>query len=113
MAEEGSYSPDSARLAYVPFWNRRAVPNAYIAWKRYRGGLAPVIWIARLSDSTIERVPHTDSNDFNPTWVGDKIYFLSDRNGPVPLFARRISRWNWIPRRCVRVTTRNSRRPWK
>ncbi len=87
MAEQGSYSPDGARLAYVPFWNRRTVPNAYIAWKRYRGGLAPVIWIAQLSDSTIERVPHTDSSDFNPMWVGDKIYFLSDRNGPVTLFA--------------------------
>ncbi|HEY7390565.1 MAG TPA: PDZ domain-containing protein, partial [Bryobacteraceae bacterium] len=27
-----------------------------------------------------------DSNDINPMWIGDKIYFLSDRNGPMTLF---------------------------
>jgi len=87
MGEQASYSPDGSRLAYVPFWNRRTIPNAYISWKRYRGGLAPQIWIARLSDSSVEVVPRTDSNDFNPIWVNDKVYFLSDRSGPVSLFA--------------------------
>ncbi len=87
MGEQASYSPDGSRLAYIPFWNRRPVPNAYISWKRYRGGLAPQIWIARLSDSSIEVVPRTDSNDFNPIWVDNKVYFLSDRNGTVTLFA--------------------------
>jgi tricorn protease len=87
MGEEGSFSPDGARLAYVPFWNRRAAPYAYISWKRYRGGLAPPIWIARLSDSSIEKLPREKSNDFNPMWIGNRVYFLSDRNGPVTLFS--------------------------
>jgi tricorn protease len=87
MAEQGSYSPDGDRIAYVPFWNRRAVPDSYIAWKRYRGGKASPIWIARLSDSHVEKVPRDDSNDFNPLWVGDTVYFLSDREGTVGLFA--------------------------
>jgi tricorn protease len=87
MAEQGSFSPDGSRLAYVPFWNRRGVPNTYISWKHYRGGKASPIWIARLDDSSIEKVPRKDSNDFNPMWVGDKVYFLSDRDGPVTLFA--------------------------
>jgi tricorn protease len=87
MGEEGSFSPDGKRLAYVPFWNRRPVPYAYISWKRYRGGLAPPIWIANLADSSIEKLPREKSNDFNPMWVGNRIYFLSDRNGPVSLFA--------------------------
>src|SRR4051794_12970199 len=50
MGEQGAFAPDGARLAYVPFWNRRAVPNAYIAWKHYRGGKASPIWIATLAD---------------------------------------------------------------
>ena len=81
MASEASYSPDGSRLAYVPTqqWQR--------AWKRYRGGQTKPIWIANFSDSTIERIPRDNSNDFNPMWVGDKIYFLSDRNGPVTLFS--------------------------
>jgi tricorn protease len=87
MGEEGSFSPDGTRIAYVPFWNRRPVPYAYISWKRYRGGLAPPIWIANLADSSIEKLPRDRSNDFNPMWVGNRIYFLSDRNGPISLFA--------------------------
>jgi tricorn protease len=81
MATSGSYSPDGARLAYEP------VPRAFNAWKRYRGGRASYIWLANLSDSSVEKLPRTDSNDFNPMWIGNKIYFLSDRNGPTTLFA--------------------------
>jgi tricorn protease len=32
-------------------------------------------------------MPREASNDGNPMWVGSKIYFLSDRNGPFSLFA--------------------------
>jgi tricorn protease len=80
-AVEGAYSPDGTKLAYVPTdkWQK--------AWKRYRGGQTTPIWIATLSDSSIVKVPRNNSNDFNPMWVGDTIYFLSDRNGPVSLFA--------------------------
>lgn len=87
MGEQGSFAPDMQRIAYVPFWNRRAVPNAYISWKRYRGGRASPIWIANLADSNIDKLPRKDSNDFNPMWIGKRIYFLSDRNGPIALFS--------------------------
>jgi tricorn protease len=82
-AVEGSYSPDGKQLAYVPVttWSART------AWKRYRGGQAARVWIAALADSSIVKLPREDSNDFNPLWIGDRIYFLSDRNGPVSLFA--------------------------
>ncbi len=88
MGVEGSYSPDGTHLAYVPRWNRRlGAVDAYIAIKYYRGGLAAPIWIANLADSSITRVPRENSNDFDPMWIGDHIYFLSDRDGPVTLFA--------------------------
>ncbi len=76
-----SLSPDASRIAYVPHpqWQR--------AWKRYRGGQTTPIWIADLKDSHIEKVPRENSNDFNPMWVGGTVYFLSDRNGAVSLFA--------------------------
>ena len=87
MGVQGSYSADAAQIAYVPRWNRRlgAAPN-YIAIKHYRGGLTSPIWIANLSDSSIVKVPRDNSNDFNPMWIGEKIFFLSDRNGSVGLF---------------------------
>ncbi len=81
-ATEGSYSSDGSHLAYVPVnqWQR--------AWKRYRGGQTKPIWIVNLADSSLDaKIPRDNSNDFKPMWVGDTIYFLSDRNGPVTLFA--------------------------
>ena len=40
-----------------------------------------------LKDSSVVKIPRDNSNDDHPMWVGDTIYFLSDRNGPVSLFA--------------------------
>ncbi|MDP3071208.1 MAG: PDZ domain-containing protein [Opitutaceae bacterium] len=87
MGVQGAYSADATQLAYVPVWNFRNSAGDHIAIKNYRGGKFASIWIARLADSEITRVPRTDSNDFNPMWVGDKIYFLSDRAGAVTLFS--------------------------
>lgn len=81
LARGGSFSPDGARIAYQPLTQWQ--PD----WKRYRGGQTSSIWIARLSDSTIEKIPRENSNDLSPMWIDDKIYFLSDRDGPVGLFS--------------------------
>jgi len=81
MGFEAAFSPDGKRIAYVP------LSRAFTAWKRYRGGRATPVWIANLADSVIEKVPRENSNDFNPIWVEDKVYFLSDRDGAVSLFA--------------------------
>ncbi len=81
MGYEGSFSPDGKRIAYVP------LRRAFNVWKRYRGGTATPIWVGNLADSSIVKIPRTDSNDYEPMWVGDKVYFLSDREGPVTLFS--------------------------
>jgi tricorn protease len=78
---EGSYSPDGKYLAYRP------TPSPFGNWSHYRGGTSPRIWIANLADSSVVKLPHEDWNDFNPMWVGDTVYFLSDRNGANALFA--------------------------
>ena len=81
IAEDASLSPDGSQLAYVPH------PKWQQAWKRYHGGQTTPIWIADLKDSSIVKVPRENSNDHHPMWIGDTVYFLSDRNGPVSLFA--------------------------
>lgn len=81
MGEEGCFSPDGSHLAYVPIFQWE--PD----WKHYHGGQTTPIWIADLSDSSIQKIPRENSNDKDPMWVGKTIYFLSDRNGPVTLFA--------------------------
>ena len=81
LAWEGSYSPDGKFLAYRP------TPSPFGNWSHYRGGTSPRIWVANLADSSVVKLPHEDWNDFNPMWVGDTVYFLSDRNGANALFA--------------------------
>ncbi|HTS11192.1 MAG TPA: PDZ domain-containing protein [Candidatus Limnocylindrales bacterium] len=88
MGVEASYSADGSHLAYVPLWNRRlGAGDNYISIRHYRGGMTSPIWIADLSDSNIVKLPRDNSNDFNPMWVGDTIYFISDREGSFALFA--------------------------
>ncbi len=81
IAEDASFSPDGTHIAYVPH------PKWQAAWKRYHGGQTTPIWILDLKDSSVVKIPRENSNDDHPMWVGDTIYFLSDRNGPVSLFA--------------------------
>ncbi len=78
---QASMSADGQSIAYEP------TGKAFIMWKKYRGGQTARIWLAKLSDSSITKVPRTNSNDFSPMWAGDHVYFLSDRNGPVTLFS--------------------------
>jgi tricorn protease len=84
IGEEAQFSPDGTHLVYVPHLQWQA------AWKRYHGGQTTPIWIADLKDSTVVKLPRDNSNDHYPVWVGDTIYFLSDRNGPVSLFAYNV-----------------------
>ena len=75
----GVFSPDQTRLAYMPITPANAI------WKRYRGGQTTPIWIAKLADSSVEKIPNSNYNDSNPMWVGGKVIFLSDRSGPITL----------------------------
>jgi tricorn protease len=88
MAFTGAYSPDGKRMVYAPVDGGQfgRTPERFVAWKRYRGGEASYLWIVNLADLSTEKIPRTDSNDINPLWIGDSIYFLSDRNGPMTLF---------------------------
>ena len=88
MATFGSYSPDGKHMAYAPLDGGQFATgfNNFVAWKRYRGGEASYVWTVNFADLSTEKIPRKDSNDIYPMWIGDKIYFLSDRNGPMTLF---------------------------
>ena len=77
---QGSFSPDGSEIAYQPLTKWEP------AWKRYVGGQTTPIWIVNLKTLDLVKVPRENSNDSNPVWVGNAVYFLSDRNGPVSLF---------------------------
>ena len=74
-----SFSPDTKRVAYTPVGTR--------GWKGYRGGRASYIWLVDLATLDLVEVPHTKASDWDPMWIGGKVFFLSDRDGPVTLYA--------------------------
>ncbi len=78
---DATYSPDGARIAYVPF------PQWQPDWKKYRGGQTTPIWVADLSDSHMIKLPRDGENQRSPMWQGDAVYFVSDRDGPFSLWA--------------------------
>ncbi len=81
MANKGVYSPDGKRMAYV------CLAEAFAAWRHYRGGRTTAVWLLDMDDFDLEKVPRDNSNDTDPMWVGDTVYFLSDRNHTMNLFA--------------------------
>jgi len=72
--EFGAISPDAKTFAYTMTDTDRA------SWKRYRGGLAPDVWLFHLDTGAAENVTSDDACDSQPMWVGnERLYFLSDR----------------------------------
>lgn len=87
-AFSGAYSPDGNRIAYeeiatvmFPAWFEAS------EWRHYRGGRVHPISVMRLADYSVEKLPWTDSNDSYPMWIGNTVYFVSDRNFTANLFS--------------------------
>lgn len=92
-AERGSYAPDGARLAYT------AYGEAFWTWKRYRGGMTVPIWVIDLASYEHRQIPHENASDTFPRWLGETVYFLSDRAGTMNLF-----RWDPAEDRVAQIT---------
>ncbi len=80
---EASYSPDGKYIAYCPLRDMTG------QWKHYRGGTNGRIWIYDTKTHDVTEIPQPKErcNDLDPNWVGDKIYFRSDRAGEYNVFA--------------------------
>jgi tricorn protease len=78
---QGSFSPDGKRFAY-------RMPNAWDEeWRNYRGGQNRPVWIFDLASHEVVSPPWTDSKDEQPVWVGETVFFLSDRDWAMNVWA--------------------------
>ena len=82
-ASKGAFSPDGKYLAYTP------LGEAFRQWKNYRGGTASRIWVLKLDDLSHDEIPKPASgcNDTEPMWIGETVFFLSDRDGEFNLYS--------------------------
>ena len=76
-----SYSPDGKQLAY----NR--VMREFRTWKFYKGGMADDVWIYNPDKKTVENITENPAQDIFPMWIGDEVFFLSDRDRTMNIFA--------------------------
>ncbi|MEM8932416.1 MAG: hypothetical protein AAGE94_14640, partial [Acidobacteriota bacterium] len=81
-----SFSPDGKTLAYTP------IDREFRTWKRSLGGRAQDIWTYDLEARQSRRLTDFRGTDNSPIWVDDRIYFTSDRDYTLNLFALDPSR---------------------
>lgn len=79
-ADLAAMAPDGNRVAYVPISAER------MNWKQYQGGQADDIWITDISKRAFKRITTDIGIDTTPTWAGDAIYFISERQGLANLY---------------------------
>ena len=86
----GSYSPDGRRMAYEEFGTPFMAQWYEVSqWRHYRGGRTHPIRLFTLADYSVEKLPWKDSNDSDPMWIGNTVYFLSDRGHSTNLYSYR------------------------
>jgi len=82
-AFSGAYSPDGLFIAYSPLY------ETFNQWKNYRGGTQSRIWLFNTKTNAVMEVPKptTGSNDADPQWLGNTLYFKSDRDGEFNIYS--------------------------
>ncbi len=76
----GDLAPEGDRLAYSPLF------RDFRTWKRYQGGWAQDLYIFYPATNETRRVTDHVRTDRDPMWVGNDLYFASDRDGTLDLF---------------------------
>jgi len=76
----GMLSPDGNTLVYTP------IDREWRTWKHYRGGRAQDVWTYDLRSNTSQRLTVNPATDQHPLWVGNNIFFVSDRKHTLNLF---------------------------
>ncbi|MBN1154130.1 PD40 domain-containing protein [candidate division KSB1 bacterium] len=79
-ASQGSYSPDGTRLAF------NKIGRESRTWKRYKGGMAQDIFIIDFKTLEEKQITSYEGTDRVPMWIGDKIYFTSDRDRTLNIY---------------------------
>jgi tricorn protease len=76
----GDFAPDATKVVYSPLF------RDFRTWKRYSGGWAQQLYIFDLKTHAAEKITDDPRSHRDPMWIGDKIYFASDRDDTLNLY---------------------------
>lgn len=75
----GTYSEDG-EFAYIPHGSGyNGLFGGSAGWKGYRGGTTPAVQVMNAEKDSVYTIPGAGATNFNTIWLGDQLYFLSDR----------------------------------
>ncbi|MEO8649329.1 MAG: S41 family peptidase [Acidobacteriota bacterium] len=93
-AGSGAFSPDGTKMVYSPRF-RDFRPE-----KRYGGGQANTLYVYDLKTADAQKISEGPRASRDPMWIGDRIYYNSDRDGKFNLYS-----YDPASKKTVQVTT--------
>src|SRR5262249_12060694 len=87
------FSPDETKVVYNP------TARDFRTWKRYQGGWQQDLYIYDLASGKAEKIAESPRTERDPMWIGDKIYFNSDRDGHLNLYV-----WDTTTHQTTQIT---------
>ena len=80
----GNYDRQGNRFAYIAHGSGyNGLFGGSSGWKGYRGGTTPAIQIMDIKAQTVTTIPGAGVTNFNPVWLGEQLYFISDRENEI------------------------------
>ena len=80
-AGAGDFSPDGEQIVYAPLF------RDFRTWKRYEGGWAQELFVFDPQTGRATNISDHPRADRDPMWIGDRIWFASDRSGTLNLWS--------------------------
>jgi tricorn protease len=77
----GDFAADGNQLVYSPLF------RDFRTWKRYEGGWAQDLYIFDVNSHEAKKIAESKRTERDPMWIGDVIYFASDRDGTLNLYS--------------------------
>jgi tricorn protease len=77
----GDFASDGNKIVYSPLF------RDFRTWKRYEGGWAQDLYIFDIKTFDTKKIASSKRTERDPMWIGETIYFVSDRDGTLNLYA--------------------------
>ena len=81
VAGAGEFAPDGQRVVYAPLF------RDFRTWKRYEGGWATDLCVFDPATGVATNITQHPRTDRDPMWIGERIWFASDRSGTLNLWS--------------------------